>query len=146
MTTLAQRLALADLVLLDDAQAAQVLNAPDPALPEIVTHDPKSIGVAGVMDLLGPVAGAAFLSALEAASSSSPVIYWGLHELKNGGLDVSRENVRQQIRGLEQAGLLTSAQSDVLLALDERRRRPSWAEYHNVEVTARAVGLARGSR
>jgi hypothetical protein len=145
MTLLSDRLALADLVSLDDAQAAEVLNAPDMTLPEIVTYHRKSVGVAEVMDLLGPVPGAAFLSALEAASSSSPVIYWGLHELKNGGLDVARENVRQQIQWLEQIGMLTSAQSAVFLALEETRRQVSWAEHNNVEVTARTVGLARGN-
>jgi hypothetical protein len=144
-STLAARLAESDLQELSDWQAAEVLNAPDPALPEIVTYNRKSVGVAEVMDLLGPLPGAAFLSALEAASSSSQVIYWGLHELKNGGLDVARENVRQQIQALEQNGMLTGAQSAVLLALEETRRQVSWAEHNNVKVTARTVGLARGN-
>jgi hypothetical protein len=151
MSVLAQRLGVpphpqTELSGLPDWQAAEVLNAPDPSLPETVTLERTLVGPAEIMDALGPEAGAAFLSAVEAASSSSAVLHWGMYEIKNGGLDVARDNVRTQIQSLAQAGMLTNAQSQTLLALAERRKRPSWAEANGIEVTARTVGLARGAR
>jgi hypothetical protein len=143
MTLLSEKVAEPDLAGLGDWEVAQVLNAPDPSLPEIVTQEKTLVGPAAIMDALGPVAGAEFLNAIQAASLSEPVLYWGLHEITNGGLDVSRANVRQQILGLQQTGLLTEVQSAALLALADRRRHPSWAEYHNIKVTDHTVGEAR---
>ena len=149
MTLLAQRLGVpplyppTDLTDLADWEAAAALNRPDPSLPEIVWQEKTLVGAAAIMDALGPVAGANFLDAIQAASSLNPVLRWGLHEIITGGLDVSRANVRLQIEGLQQTGLLTEVQSAALLALADRRRHPSWAEHHNIKVTDHTVGEAR---
>ena len=135
-----------DLTGLDDARAADVLNAPDLSLPEIVTMERTLIGPAAIMKALGPQPAATFLNALDAASSSQPVLTWLLHVLKAKDLDVADPMIRQHLAGLATEGLLTTAQSATLLALAERRRRPSWVEHHGIAVTARTVGIARGSR
>jgi hypothetical protein len=59
---------------------------------------------------------------------------------------MSDPDARAQIDGLVTAGVLTAANGAKVKAIGEFRRRPSWAEHHKVEVTARTVGLARGAK
>ena len=152
MTSLAQRLGVpphpsTDLTGMTDAEAAAVLNAPDPSLPEIVVHEKTIVTPAVIMRTLGKASGAQFLTALETASTDVDELKWGFWELKNGGLDIADPVVRAGVTELAQGPipLLTAAHRDAILALSERRRFPSWAEANNIDVTARTVGLARGA-
>ena len=146
MTALALRLAQTDLASLPDWAAANALNAPDPSLPVVVSWEPTALGIGGVMDALGPQAGAAMLDTLTALAASTAVLRWGLRALEQNGLDLSLVNTRAQIDALVISGVVTAAQRDALFALSRRERRPSWAEFNNIKVDARAVGIARGAK
>jgi hypothetical protein len=41
---------------------------------------------------------------------------------------------------------MTTAQRNALFLLSRRERHPSWAEANNINVDARAVGIARGAK
>lgn len=143
---LVDRLRSADVADLPDWRVAEILNAPEPSLPVVVSVVPTIATPSTVMGALGPEAGAAALDRLSEVARTAPVVRWALEELRGSrGLDVGHAAVRQQIDSLVPA-VLSRAQADTLKALAERRRHPSWAEYHGVEVTARSVGLARGAK
>lgn len=141
---------LADKVLeypdLADWQVADVLNAPDPTLDEVVEVNTTMIGIGSILVALGPEDGAAFLDVVEASAQQNAVIRWALYCLKQGALDVGLPVVRAQIAGLADLGILTGAQVDSILALAETRRHPSWSEKYGITVNAREVGLARGAK
>jgi hypothetical protein len=140
------RLAQADVASLPDWAAAEVLNAPDATLPIVVTWEPTSTGIGGVMDALGPHAGAALLDALASLAPSNPTLRWGLRVLESGGLDFSLASTRAQIDAMVVNEVMTGEQRDRLFSLSRRERHPSWAEFHGVTVDARAVGIARGAK
>lgn len=144
--TLADRVKQADVKDLPDWQVADILNAPDPTLPEVVELQSVFAGPGTIMQAIGPQAGAAFLDSLEAMSASVPMVKWAMHIIKLRGLDMSDPAARAQIDGLVATGILTAANGAKIKAIAEVRRRPSWAEHHKVEVTARTVGLARGAK
>jgi hypothetical protein len=146
MTTLALRLTQPDLASLPDWAASDALNAPDPSLPVVVSWEPTALGIGGVMDALGPEAGAALLDTLTALAASNAVLRWGLRALEQNGLDFSLPSARSEIDALVLSGVMTEAQRDALFALSRRERHPSWSEYHGVKVDARAVGIARGAK
>ena len=143
---LAAKVAAPPLADLPDWRVAEVLNAPDPSLPAIVTLEQTLFGPAGIMVILGPERGAAVLTAIEAAADVDPVMRWVLYILKNGGVDTGHVFIRDGLDNLVAASVMTAAEAEALKATAERRRFPSWAEHNGVEVTARSVGLARGAR
>ena len=146
MSALATRLASDDVVSLPDWAAADVLNAPDLSLPAVVAWEPTSVGIGKVMDALGPHAGAQLLDTLNQMAASNVVLRWGLRAFEQKGLDLSLESARAQIDALVDSGVMTAAQRDVLFALSRRERHPSWAEFNNILVDSRAVGIARGAK
>lgn len=145
-TALSQRLAEPDVVALPDWAAADRLNAPDPNLPPRITLAPTRIGPGTVMAALGPSAGAALLDSLTALAAQSRPIHWALTVIMRGELDLNVAGARDQVDQLAAAGVLTSAQASTLKALAEVREAQSWAQVHNIEVTARTVGLVRGAK
>ena len=146
MTTLASRLLQDDVSSLPDWAAADALNAPDATLPAVVSWERTALGIGGIMDALGPQDGAALLDKVQALASGNPVLRWGFRALESSGLNLSFASTRAQFNELTTAGVLTAAQRDALFALSRRERYPSWAEFYNIKVDARAVGLARGAK
>jgi hypothetical protein len=146
MRALTTRLALSDVVSLPDWAAADVLNAPDITLPAVVSWERTALGIGSIMDALGPQDGAALLDKVQALASTNAVLRWGFRALESSGLDLSFSSTRAQFDALTAAGLMTAFQRDALFALSKRERHPSWAEFHNIKVDARAVGLARGAK
>jgi hypothetical protein len=146
MATLSERVIKPDLVGLPDWQVAEILNEPDQTLPVIVTLKSTSSGPGGVMQAIGPDAGAQFLDNLETLATSVPKIRWAMQIIRSNGLDMSDPDVRSQIDSFAASGLLSASNAQKLKALGEVRRHPSWAEFHEIVVTARTVGLARGAQ
>lgn len=142
--SLVERLAEPDMVDLPDWQAADALNQPDPTLPVVVSWEKTAIGPGTIMAALGPADGATLLNSIEAAGASDPVMKWGMRVIEAGNFDVSLPTTRAQLDGLVTANVITAAQRDILFALSKRERFPSWAEYNDMFVDARAVGIARG--
>lgn len=143
---LVARVAQPDLASLPDWQVAAILNAPDPSATPIIEWAQTQIGIGSVLATLGATAGANLLSQIEAASATNAVLKWGLEILRSGNFDLSLQVTRDTIEGLMQAGMITAAQRDAFFALSRRDRRPSWAEFNQVKVDAREVGLARGGK
>lgn len=146
MSDLAARLAEPDVADLPDWQAADRLNEPDPSLPVVIEWRQTAIGIGGIMDALGPSAGATLLDALETLAETQPVIRWGLEMIRADGVDLARPSARSQLASLVAAGVMQQTEADALLALSRVERHPSWAEANGITVDARAVGLARGGR
>lgn len=144
--TLANRVTQADVRDLPDWQVADILNAPDPTLPEVVELRSAFAGPGTIMQALGPDAGAQLLDALESMAATVPRVRWAMHIIRGRGLDMSDPMTRAQIDGLVAAGILTALNGQKMKAIGEVRRYPSWAEHNGVEVTARTVGLARGAK
>jgi hypothetical protein len=140
------RLAQADVSDLPDWAAAEVLNAPDAALPVVVTWERTNTGVGSILRALGPQDGAVLLDNLAAMATTDVVLRWGLRTLERGVLDLSLPSTRAQIDALLTAGAMTTAQRNALFLLSRRERHPSWAEANNINVDARAVGIARGAK
>jgi len=143
---LCSRLLQPDVAALPDWAAADALNAPDSSLPVVVSWEPTAIGIGGIMDALGPQAGAALLDTLQSMSVTNPVLRWAFRVFERSGLDFSLVSTRAQIENLVSAGVVTPEHRDALFALSRRERYPSWAEINNISVDARAVGLARGAK
>lgn len=146
MTLLQQKVTEPDLIDLPDWQVAEILNQPDTSLPAITQWNTTRIGFGEVMHILGAEGGAAFLNSLEQIGQNYAPIKWAMRILERGVFDISNETARQQIMASTQPplNLLTPQQADDILSISRNLRHPSWAEYHNIEVTARTVGLARG--
>jgi hypothetical protein len=142
--TLAQRLTEPDMVGLPDWQAADELNKPDSTLPIIASWETTTIGPGTLMATLGPSDAATLLNGIEAAGATDPVMKWGLRVIEMGVFDVAQQASRDQLEAMVTAGAITAAQRDLLFALSKRERYPSWAEYNDTFVDARAVGIARG--
>jgi hypothetical protein len=143
--SLAERVAAADLAGLPDWRVAELLNSPDPSLPEVVTLEQTLLGPAGIMVALGPEAGARVLNAIEAGAMHDAKLRWVFYILKDGGVDMAHVFVRSGLDDLASAAIITATDAQILKATAERRRFPSWAEHNQIEVTARSVGLARGA-
>jgi hypothetical protein len=147
MTTLAQRLAEPDMSGLPDWQAADALTAPDPTLPvvrrTVLTSDAQEI-------LLSSLEWAAVLLASENAATPEPLrkacinLRDTIRQSSVIRMDVPEiyEGTDAVLTGMVAAGLLSAGTRAALMALADRPQ--SWAEAHNVEVTPRSVGLARG--
>jgi len=139
---LLERVAQQDLANLPEWQVADILNAPDTSLPVIVSWEKTSIGPGAIMAVLGAVEGASILDTL--ASSTNPVIRWGMKIIEAGSFDLSLPTSRAQVEELARANIITEGQKDLLFSLSKRERYPSWAEHNNISVDAQSVGLARG--
>lgn len=146
MTSLSERVQQPDLAALPDWRVAEILNAPDPTLPEVVELRSAFAGPGTIMQAIGPDAGAQLLDALESMSVTVPRVRWAMHIIKGRGLDMSDPMTRAQIDALVAAEILTASNGQQMKAIGEARRYPSWAEHHGVAVTARTVGLARGAQ
>jgi hypothetical protein len=144
-STLAARLAESDLQEFSDWQAAQVLNAPDPSLPEITTIERTMVNSITVMECLGFEEGADFLAALRDSGIEQLVQAYIAMQPPSDGLNIAKPSLRVAISALTQPPdtLLTPAQGAALLALAEKKRHLSWAEHHNIKVTDHTVGEAR---
>lgn len=144
--TLEERLQEDDVIDLPDWAAAKKLNDPDESLPLITEWQKTQTGLDGILEALGPDEGTAFLEALETGSSSNTLMKWALRIIERGVLDLSLESVRNRIVSITQPPfeILTLTQAEQLFALSKTERYPSWAEYYQIEVTPRTVGLARG--
>jgi len=145
--TLKTRIEQPDLIDLPDWQVANILNSPDTSLPVIVEYRKTSIGYGGVLELLGANEGAAFLNSLELLGQNIPSIKWAMRIIDRGALDISSSMTRAQLQAAigPPLNLLTQSQVDAIISVSKRERHPSWAEYHQIEVTARTVGLVRGA-
>ena len=144
MATLEERLQEDDVKDLPDWQAADVLNAPDARLPEIVTLKSRPFGIGTILEVFGVEAGTVFLDTLETLSAQQPLLKWSMVLLKDGTLDAASPALRTQLDGMVVSDLITFLQAMAIKGLAEERRVPSWAEANGIEVTARTVGLARG--
>ena len=148
MTLLATRLSQPDMTGLTDAEAAAVLNAPEPALllrrVDVATADAREI-------LLSSGEWAAVVMAAD-----DPVV----PQQVRGACIVLRDTITETaliratvpgvynavdglLGGMVAAGVLTQGTMGLLMGLADRAQ--SWAEANEIEVTARSVGLARGS-
>ncbi len=146
MTTLAQRISEPDLVNLADWQVAEILNRPDPELPERVEVISRTIDIGDVLTALGVDPGAAFLDTLKAAGEARRALFYAFDLLQNGRLDAGNPVLRSEIQAMLASGSLATEVAVKLLALGENRRLQSWAEHWGIEVTARVVSLARNNR
>ena len=148
MMTLQGRINQSDLVNLPDWQIANILNEPDPALPlkrqPVNTLDsqvillqsgdwPKIILASDDTNLSSEIRGLAIT--LRDTIRQAPTIEAQKSEIYTA--------VSQTLDALVFLGLITNQSKVDLLALAERPQ--SWAEYNQIEVTARTVGLARGN-
>lgn len=140
--TLEERVQEPDVIDLPDWQVAQILNTPDSTLTSIVSWKSTQTGIGTILDVLGPVEGAALLDVLEA--STDPVMKWGMDVLRASSLDISKPSTQAVLDELVAQGILTQGQKETLLSISRTERYPSWAEWANTQVDARAVGLARG--
>lgn len=92
---------------------------------------PHEIGERGILNVLGSIAGDAFLSALEAIASPTDLpaplqphygaIRRGVTWLKKDGLDVGSQTTRALLDGLAAVGLVDAASVAALKALAERQ-------------------------
>jgi hypothetical protein len=148
MTLLQQKITESDLIDLPEWKVAEILNSPDTTLPAITQWNTTRIGYGEILRILGAEGGAAFLNSLEQIGQNYTPIKWAMRILERGVFDISNEIARQQIIASTQPplNLLTSQQAEDILSISRTQRHPSWAEYHNIEVTARTVGLARGGK
>ncbi|MCA3448737.1 MAG: hypothetical protein INF93_18865 [Rhodobacter sp.] len=151
MTLLSDRLLEPDVVNLDEAEAAAVLNAPDPDLPlkrvDVATADAREV----------------LLSTGEWAEVVLTAGNETLPEALRGACIILRDTIMEtttiratdpaihdatntRLAGLVAAGVLTADTKGRLMALADRPQ--SWAEANDFPngVTARDVGVARGHR
>lgn len=149
MATLTERLAEQDVADLADWQAAEILTAPDAALPtrrvDVQTHDVRGA-------LLASGEWPAIVMAAEAGSGALAEVR-GLCILVRDTLMLTTiietsnparyAATAAALAGLVAAGLVTQATADALLAMADQPQ--SWAQANGVTVDARAVGLARGA-
>jgi hypothetical protein len=154
MTTLAQKVAEFP-ASTPDWEIAEVLNAPDPALPMKLTS--RRIGAGTIIETmgLGAVGGGVFISKLRGWAENPETIPAQLSDnvkdiaeilpvIDRGDFEVSSNSVRTMIDTLAALGHMTQAQAIALKALANDVNQ-SWAEANGVEVTPRTVGLARGA-
>ena len=154
MTTLAQKVAEFP-ASTPDWEIAEVLNAPDPALPMKLTS--RRIGAGTIIETmgLGAIGGGVFISKLRGWAENPETIPAQLSDnvkdiaeilpvIDRGDFEVSSNSVRTMIDTLAALGHMTQAQATALKALANDVNQ-SWAEATGVEVTPRTVGLARGA-
>jgi len=147
MTALQTRIQQADLASLPDWEVADILNTPDPNLPPTY----GTIKNADVMRML--ISFNVWSGIVDKSKNSqndsekalcrnivdSVSVRDYIFDLKDSEIRIPFENM---LSGAVTAGLLTQEQGALISS--KAYRFQSWAEYNNVEVTARTVGIARG--
>jgi hypothetical protein len=132
---------------LTDWEVAALLHKPDLTLPAITELVPKMAGPGVLMETIGAEEGAALLDSLVLLSQVSSPVKWAMKLIVDkDGIDVASTTFRDQLDTLVQNGKITDTNATKIKALAEITRHPSWAEYNQVEVTPRTVGLARGGK
>jgi len=126
----------------NDVQIAAILSA---GRVRVVPHE---IGERGILDVLGPVAGDAFLSALEAITGADQLpaplqpyygaIRRGVAWLKTNGLDVGSPTTRALLDALAGAGIVDGA---AVTAIKARAEQPDPIHYNAV---SDALNVAEG--
>jgi hypothetical protein len=158
--TLAARIAQPDLAGLTEWQVAEILNAPDDSLPKVpVIFSCRSIAepavLSGELAMLRIVAKLGHIPAdVSPTEQVLSVPTQGLVAIGTMLDAVDRDlrvdpnapgaaaQVSAMLGALEGMGLLSPATKTAVLAGTVKMQ--SWAEYNQIEVTARSVGLARG--
>lgn len=130
------------LPLRNDVEIAAILSA------DRFIYVPHEIGERGIIDALGPVAGDAFLSALEAINSADLLplplqpyfgaLRRGVAWLKTDGLDIGAKTTRDLLAALAAAGIVDAAAVAVLEAIP-RRDNPL-----HFNVVSDALNIAEG--
>jgi hypothetical protein len=158
---LLSRVSQPDLINLPEWQVADVLNAPDPALPLVAKvfscrdiaepavlsgelemlrivkqygHIPADVAPGGQAIQIptpGLIAIGTMLDAVDRQLSVDPSVLGGAAQ------------VLAMLEGIEAIGLLSAATKAAILAGTVRVQ--SWAEANGIEVTARTIGLAKGA-
>jgi hypothetical protein len=163
MTTLSDRLQQPDVVNLDEAEAAAVLNAPDPELPlKPIAFNCRTVAKAAVlsgeMGMLKVVAEANAIPAdISPTGQPIPIPSLAMAAIETMLDAVERElevdpsqpgemlQVASMLDGIEALGLLSATTKAAILAGTVRQQ--SWAEANGFPngVDTRDVGLARGN-
>jgi hypothetical protein len=147
MTALQTRIQQADLAFLPDWQVADILNTPDPNLP--LTYG--SILNADVMRIL--IAFNVWAGIVDKSKNSQNASEKALCQnivdsvsVRDYTFDLTDSEIRTpfetMLSSAVSAGLLTQEQGEFISS--KAYRFQSWAEYNNITVTARTVGIARG--
>ena len=100
-----------------DAQAAAALNAP--TRPTVVEH---FVNAKEVLAVLGAVAGAAFLDALDAVAVDNSAVRWAMTFIRSdSGIDAGNAETRAMLDQLATAGVLDAASVATIKTLAERQ-------------------------
>jgi hypothetical protein len=147
MQALIDELSKAKYKSLADWEVSNLLNGPDLTLPPVTGLVKTLAGPGLIMETIGADEGAALLDSMVQLSQISSPVKWAMKMIVDkDGIDVASIAFRQQLDSLVQIGKIASANAAKIKALAEVTRHPSWAEYNQVEVTPRTVGLARGGK
>jgi hypothetical protein len=132
---------------LADWEVSNLLNGPDLTLPPVTGLVKTLAGPGLIMETIGADEGAALLDSMVQLSQISSPVKWAMKMIVDkDGIDVASLAFRQQLDSLVQIGKIASVNAAKIKALAEVTRHPSWAEYNQVEVTPRTVGLGRGGK
>jgi len=147
MTALQTRIQQADLASLPDWEVADILNTPDATLPPVF----KSVEKAEILTILITSDKWVDIDTLSRGDLTQPInricrnAYDAL-TIGNATLNLTDPSVLTSFQtilgGVILAGVIDEPVQNALLTAVTRY--PSWAEYNNIEVTARTVGIARG--
>ena len=102
-----------------------------------VTAVTRLIGIGIIMNVLGPVEGAAALDVLESMKPSNSAVKWALHLLESGQLDIGLPATRMQIDALV-GTVFTAEQASTLKAIAEE------ADPFNYNSISNALNIAEG--
>jgi hypothetical protein len=146
MSILSDRLQLPDVANLSDWEASEVLNTPDPELPFTWVPAPcevlrRIIMERGEWAAIKRASTAANQQIADAAITVYDVLT--LQDAVHLEMPTVRTTVEITLNALQTANIISSATAALLV--DAGKRTLSWAEANNIEVTARTVGIARGS-
>lgn len=133
-----------------DWEIANILNAPDPTLPQVWKLVPTAHARGYLMAFNGHWGDLKDARGNSNLTQTVRRVADKMYDALNmqDSIDLTNETYRTVVQNdldtLVQAGVLTQAAKDGLLNLGKRKQ--SWAEANGVEVTARTVGLARGAK
>ena len=146
MTLLSEKVIESQFTGLPDWQVSNLLSQPDSNLPLITEWQNKKLGLAEIIEAIGTARGFAVLTSAAALAESEPAFKWSLEILTSGNCNLFLSTQRDFIMGLSQSpiSLITEQEVTAIFALAKIQRYPSWSEYNEVFVDARAVGIARG--
>lgn len=147
MTTLSTKLQEQNLIGLPDWKVSEILNSPDSNLP--ATYGQINNGE--VIAIL--IANNLWANILDKSKNSTNATEKNLCinivdslSLRDYTFDLKKELIRtsftNMLSGAVQLGLMS--QDIATLITSQAYRQQSWAEYNNIEVTPKIIGLARG--